>query len=208
MAYTKKQLDELTNRFESYGEKQEANKGSAVKVRATERDLLVVAEGLRDLCTLAVQGNKDKLVEVFGGTCEHLGRILAVLEKVELTEMHADDQRWEGCKQEVFVVKQILDDLGSYKPWQGKSTDTFAYPSIPDTFCVGKSVAVDPSLEGGLVENMAKWSVSPSLPPGLSLQHTTGKIFGTPTEPADMAEYVITAATDDGGETTTAISFK
>jgi len=59
-----------------------------------------------------------------------------------------------------------------------------------------------PTVSGGAVKN---YDISPSLPVGLSINSTTGIISGTPTVPATVASYTVTA-TNTGGSTTFAVS--
>ena len=60
--------------------------------------------------------------------------------------------------------------------------------------------AASPTSSGGTV---TAWSVSPSLPAGLSLDTTTGEISGTPTAVTSSASYTITASNTGGSDTTT-----
>ena len=57
-----------------------------------------------------------------------------------------------------------------------------------------------PSVSGGAVTS---WSVSPSLPAGLSLDSSTGAISGTPTAVTSSAAYTVTASNTGGSDTTT-----
>ena len=54
---------------------------------------------------------------------------------------------------------------------------------------------------------MTSWSVSPSLPAGLSLDSSTGAISGTPTAITSSASYTITAS-NTGGSTTASITIE
>ena len=71
----------------------------------------------------------------------------------------------------------------------------------PSSFTLTKNTAmttVTPTVSGGPVTS---WSVSPSLPVGLSLDSSTGAISGTPTAITSSATYTVTA-TNSGGSTT------
>ena len=71
----------------------------------------------------------------------------------------------------------------------------------PNSFTLTKGTAmttVTPTSSGG---NVTSWSVSPSLPAGLSLDSSTGAISGTPTAVTSSATYTVTA-TNTGGSTT------
>ena len=57
---------------------------------------------------------------------------------------------------------------------------------------------VTPTANGGPV---TAWSVSPSLPAGLSIDSTTGAVSGTPTAVTSSATYTVTAS-NTGGSTT------
>lgn len=197
MAYTKEQLEGYVNKFEKCSERQIANKHSPVKLRAAERDLLAVAEELRDLGIRAVKGNKDHLNEVYGGDCEHIGRMYVVFDAVELSDMHAGDQRWEGSRRQLDIIKQILEDLGSFKPWTvGKTKlEHLEYPEMPPRVSPGERLEVHPSLVGPFP---TYFRVQPLLPESLRVNVTTGVISGVLRSEVEHPErtYVITAGKD------------
>ena len=60
--------------------------------------------------------------------------------------------------------------------------------------------AVTPTSSGGAVTS---WSVSPSLPSGLSIDSSTGEISGTPTTVSSSSTYTVTASNSGGSATTT-----
>jgi Putative Ig domain len=77
------------------------------------------------------------------------------------------------------------------------------YFTNPATYPVGVAIAPNyPSSSGGAA---VSYSVSPTLPAGLSLDPTTGVITGTPTAATPTANYVVTA-TNSGGRTTESLS--
>ena len=57
-----------------------------------------------------------------------------------------------------------------------------------------------PTVNGGTITS---WSVSPSLPAGLSLDSSTGAISGTPSAVTSSANYTITATNTGGSDTAT-----
>ncbi|MDP1833109.1 MAG: beta-propeller fold lactonase family protein [Geothrix sp.] len=78
-----------------------------------------------------------------------------------------------------------------------------AYATNPAIYTVGTAIADNvPTHSGGAV---AAYSVSPVLPAGLSLHAGTGILSGTPTAPAAMALYTVTAS-NGAGSTTAALS--
>ena len=71
-----------------------------------------------------------------------------------------------------------------------------SYASPSSTYTVGTAIADNvPSHGGGQV---AAYSVNPALPAGLDLNASTGVISGTPTVPAAMATYTVTASNGAG----------
>jgi uncharacterized repeat protein (TIGR01451 family) len=75
------------------------------------------------------------------------------------------------------------------------------YATNPATYVVGTAIANNtPSSTGGAI---ASWSVSPSLPTGLSLSPTTGVVSGTPTTVTAAAGYVVTGTNVTGSSTVT-----
>ena len=73
----------------------------------------------------------------------------------------------------------------------------------PNSFTLTKGTQMTtttPTVNGGTITS---WSVSPSLPAGLSLDSSTGAISGTPTAVTSNASYTITATNTGGSDTTT-----
>jgi hypothetical protein len=66
----------------------------------------------------------------------------------------------------------------------------------------GTFTTMSPSNDGGAV---ASYSVAPALPPGVTINATTGVISGTPTQATAQAQYTVTA-TNATGSTTKAVT--
>lgn len=65
--------------------------------------------------------------------------------------------------------------------------------------CIGTAIeTMTPSSTGSAV---TAYAVSPTLPDGISLETSTGKITGTPTTEQDNTAYTITASNDAGSDT-------
>lgn len=80
---------------------------------------------------------------------------------------------------------------------------SLSYSASPMTFT--KTVAISsasPTVSGGTVTG---WSISPSLPSGLSFNTSTGVISGTPSVLSSQSSYTVTAS-NSGGETTCQVS--
>lgn len=116
---TVEQVDEQILRLERSVERQAAAASSVAAVRrvAAERDLLCTTEGVRDLLIVAVQGEKDHLDMIFGGSCERIGRLRFSLESVSFSEMQVADARWKDLRDIVETIEAVLKDLGTFKSW-------------------------------------------------------------------------------------------
>ena len=76
---------------------------------------------------------------------------------------------------------------------------TLAYSPNSFTLTMGTPMTtVTPTVNGGAITS---WSVSPSLPTGLTLDSVTGAISGTPTAITSSASYTITASNTGGSDT-------
>jgi len=82
----------------------------------------------------------------------------------------------------------------------GAGCPSITYSGSPFTFNQDVAISsITPSNSG----DSATWSISPSLPSGLSIDSSTGVISGTPTVTASSASYVITATNSCGSDTAT-----
>src|SRR6202161_2082741 len=89
----------------------------------------------------------------------------------------------------VFMGLSWLCDCGGHDP------GTLAPPALsyngsqPFPAVVGEAIALTPAVSGSI----DRYAVSPGLPPGLSLNGSTGVIFRTPTRATEAATFAITA---------------
>lgn len=208
MSYTAEQVDTLVVRLEKNVERQLATLDSAVKGRAAERDLLSTAEATRDLLLKAVKGEKEKLDQVFGGSCERIGRLRRCLDPPKFSDMHKKDPRWENLRSVIATVEAVLNDMGTFKPWvppEVKAPEKIYYRGFRRRMSPGRAVNMRPEVEGGEVQS---FEVSPSLPEGLELDAASGLIHGTlqPHKLVDEATYTITAK-NEAGEVQTELVF-
>jgi hypothetical protein len=82
----------------------------------------------------------------------------------------------------------------------GRSAPSISYS--PNTFSLTQGTAmntVTPSVTG----SVTSWSISPSLPSGLSLSSSTGAISGTPTALSSQTAYTVNASNSNGYDTAT-----
>eukprot|EP00928_Gymnodinium_smaydae_P080663 TRINITY_DN64315_c0_g1_i1.p1 TRINITY_DN64315_c0_g1~~TRINITY_DN64315_c0_g1_i1.p1 ORF type:complete len:1045 (+),score=246.64 TRINITY_DN64315_c0_g1_i1:64-3135(+) len=208
MAYTAEEVDEIIRNLELNTERQIATVGSHVKGVAAERDLLKSAEAARDLLVRAVAGEKEFLDQVFGGSCERIGRLHLPLNKISFSDMHANDQRWVGLRNGVETVEAVLKDLGTFKPWvppAAKAPEKIAFRGLRRRMSPGRRVNLRLEVEGG---EPAEFSVEPALPAALELSPETGCISGVLSAGQEFAEatYVVIAR-NAAGEARTEITF-
>ena len=94
MTYSFEDVQTLVRRFEKCAERVVVNRNAPVKFNAAQRDLLAAAEKIRDVCIEALRGDRDLLQEVFGGSCELIGRLLVVFDEMQAQNLEFKDQRW------------------------------------------------------------------------------------------------------------------
>ena len=101
----------------------------------------------------------------------------------------------------IFLGIAVGCDVGSSSPATPAPT-SLAYSANPAVYTKGVAIPTNSpsSAAGGAVDT---YSVSPSLPPGLSLNSSTGAISGTPTTVTALATYTVTAS-NSGGSTSVA----
>mmetsp|Transcript_17402 Transcript_17402/g.41247 ORF Transcript_17402/g.41247 Transcript_17402/m.41247 type:complete len:937 (-) Transcript_17402:65-2875(-) len=199
MSYTPEQVDKLIVQLEKNVQRQLDTVNSAVKGVAAERDLLSTAEAARDLLLKAVKGEKDYLDQVFGGSCERIGRLRRCLDPPQFSDMHKKDPRWQNLRAVIETVEAVLRDLGTFKPWEPPELEApkkVSY-SLRRRISPGRDLRIKPELEGGEVNS---FQVSPNLPEGLELDSATGIISGTLPlgKLVDEATYRVTAKNDSG----------
>jgi hypothetical protein len=78
----------------------------------------------------------------------------------------------------------------------------FSFRQSPVTLTKGTAASVLPEISGG---NAPNWSVAPALPAGLTLDASSGAIFGTPTTRTAATDYVV-SATNAGGTSSATVS--
>jgi hypothetical protein len=98
------------------------------------------------------------------------------------------------------ILSGTIAGCGGSSP-SGHPPTNLAYPQVTITATAGQPITTDTPTATGTVSS---YSVSPTLPAGLSLNTTTGAISGTPTVVATQAAYIITA-TNSAGDTTATI---
>ncbi|MEC7180713.1 MAG: putative Ig domain-containing protein, partial [Candidatus Thermoplasmatota archaeon] len=103
-----------------------------------------------------------------------------------------------------FGEEEVPAELASLPPapmsTSGRSAPSISYS--PNTFSLTQGTAmntVTPSVTG----TVTSWSISPSLPAGLTLSSTTGAISGTPTALSSQTAYTVNASNSNGYDTAT-----
>lgn len=193
MPFTAEQVDEVIAKFEKCAQRQSANKASEVKLRAAERDLLQAAEGVRDMLVQALKWDRAFLLEIFGGGCKRFHCLRQIIDSVELSEMHANDQRWKHLSDAMVTIEEVLKQLGMFRPFSRKtlSLEIVNYKGHRERFLPGARVSMKPVVVG----NLTGYSVEPDLPASLELNASSGDITGILKQGIEIAEtlYNITA---------------
>jgi hypothetical protein len=92
---------------------------------------------------------------------------------------------------------------GASSPPHTAAPTNLTYTTNPAVYAKGVAIANNsPTSKGGTA---VSYSVTPPLPAGLSLDHATGVISGTPTAASVQATYTVTA-TNSGGSTSVSLS--
>ncbi len=112
----------------------------------------------------------------------------------------------------IYLVKQVTNDKTSFCGLGNSSinnsnspsststqTPSISYSGAPFTFVALSSVG---SILPTIVGTFTSFSISPSLPSGLSFNSLTGEISGTPTFAFFSGSYVVTATGVSGAQTT------
>jgi len=196
--YSVEKVETLVDAFEKSCAKQNAVKGSVVKLRSSERDLLKNAEDSRDLFMDAVKGDKNILKDVFGGVgLQRFHRFRTAMETVEMSDMHASDKRWDGLRDAMDTIEEVLKQLGIWKPIMIEVAPSSLHYGAKPRFAPGEQVKVQPEFEGG---TPTMFSISPALPEGLEMSNTTGDITGELKPGVEVKEqkYTITASNNTG----------
>ena len=104
-----------------------------------------------------------------------------------------------GCLALASLVACGGGNSGSSGSTATQAPSSLAYPDNPAVCTKGIAIPNDaPTNSGGKVTS---YSVSPSLPAGLSLNASTGVISGTPTTLSAVASYTVTASNSSGSTT-------
>ena len=100
-----------------------------------------------------------------------------------------------------LLIITVLSGCGSTDPVaENPPPSGLTYSVNPAVYTVGTAIPSNtPSSSGGAV---LRYSVSPPLPAGLSLDSSTGVISGTPTSVAPATAYVVTASNSVGSAST------
>ena len=82
----------------------------------------------------------------------------------------------------------------------GRSAPTISYSPSTFNLVIDTAMSVQTPTVSGTVTS---WSISPSLPSGLTLSNTDGSISGTPTVTSTSTTYTVTASNSAGSDTAT-----
>eukprot|EP00927_Polykrikos_kofoidii_P043496 TRINITY_DN37563_c2_g3_i1.p1 TRINITY_DN37563_c2_g3~~TRINITY_DN37563_c2_g3_i1.p1 ORF type:complete len:1164 (+),score=226.58 TRINITY_DN37563_c2_g3_i1:83-3493(+) len=198
---TQEGLKELVVKLEKCVHRQVASKGSQVKARSAERDLLAAAESVRDFCIQGMKGKKEALQEAFGTKGDDdLSHMYEVLDSIDLASINSDTHILEDCRKQLDSVKKVLEDIGSLKPMRFvKPLPVCSYEGVNKRYGPGERVMFVPTL-GSQALTMTFSSVTPKLPGGLRLNSSSGVISGQlrSSQEIDETTYVVEVSNVNG----------
>jgi hypothetical protein len=195
----------LIESFEKCGSDLVKYKSAAVKRNAAIRELMKVSVDVAELCDGAVrdgsEGGREHLVQVWGGTCEKICRLLIVLAEIdpELPEEYASKGQWQRCHHNIETIKKVLEDLGKFKLWNpqlGAQPPSNLRYATKNRFSPSEKLNIMPEFDGG---DPSEFSIDKPLPDGLKFDTRTGCITGRSTQ-GEVPEtvYTVTAKNDRG----------
>jgi hypothetical protein len=86
-------IDVLLEAMEQGVKKVDGSQGSRVKLQRAEKELLQHFGQARDMLESSLKHNRSRLQQDFGGPCDHIARLHAVLDAANLSPTSADDPR-------------------------------------------------------------------------------------------------------------------
>lgn len=189
-------IDPVIDKMEKSLEKIELFQNKRAKLPGAELDLLKQLEDSRDLmqeCLKKSSNDRSQLEEVFGGDCIRIRRIIAalsVLDERPLSDMNKNDQRLKGAHDACDSVIKVLEDMGYGWILRSRVTygDDSGAPFKGNAFTVGTPIKPIKPQSG----DFSKFELDKKLPPGLSMNPSTGEISGTPTAECPTTEYSVT----------------
>ncbi|CAE7572198.1 unnamed protein product [Symbiodinium microadriaticum] len=199
MSYTRAETEDLLVRLERSLQRH-ADATVGVRRKAAETEVLKELGAARDLLSKAARGDRALLEDIFGGSCEYFWRYQNALDRVQLSEEHAQDPRLGELRAGLQTAKSVLQDVGSFKVWLLEMTapTELSYEGL-GTWPV-ESVNMEPVLQG-CNKATVRFLATPSLPSCLKLDRTSGEISGAVQEPEDDAwaqPYTIIASNAAG----------
>merc|ERR1719362_1186328 len=105
-------VDRLLSRLAAAYKRVSDAQGRSVALPSAELELLSILGQLRDAFLKSLYGDREVLMELFGGTCHRVAYVRAIVNSVVLSAMTASDQRLRGCIGACASVEQVLVDMG------------------------------------------------------------------------------------------------
>lgn len=201
--YTADEVDEVLTELERRFELAQTllQRGAKVRLAAAERDVLAIAETMRDLLEIAAGGSKELLADVFGGDCERFHRVRRVLNAMTFTDVgNKTDQRWEQMAEVVDILEELLKHHCIWRPPKNGPPERIEYRGWAEALEPGRPVHFLPTVFGDVALSTLRWSVKPILPQFLTLDVKTGEIGGRPKSnvPIPLSRFVIVAENHAG----------
>eukprot|EP00929_Paragymnodinium_shiwhaense_P063046 TRINITY_DN31524_c0_g2_i1.p1 TRINITY_DN31524_c0_g2~~TRINITY_DN31524_c0_g2_i1.p1 ORF type:complete len:939 (-),score=298.66 TRINITY_DN31524_c0_g2_i1:344-3160(-) len=167
--------DHIVAKIEAAMQKKEAAGQNRIKAMKAENDILLHVGKMRDFLQNSMVDREDrdrkKLLDIFGGDCQRVAHLHAVLEAITLSDMHKNDRRIVECRRACETVESVVIQKGlkaklaeaikqqksPLRPWEGKKGNgAAAEDSAPATAPVAGSAAAMASQDRpGVVPSVA-----------------------------------------------------
>jgi len=111
---TEEKFDRILQRLEADFNGMANNRTSLVKLSVFETSFMTGMENARDfiISLLHRDNTRQRLIQIFGGTCVRTARLQNLIEVVEFSDMYKNDQRHPLCQKAIRSLVQVLEDLG------------------------------------------------------------------------------------------------
>lgn len=164
--YTAEQADVLAAALEAVVDEMRvvAKSESSVRLSAVEYKFIHVAKQCRDICALAVRGDKRYLQEIFSpNDCARVGRMHHACQLVQNCYLFVTAELKEELLASIASVEQVLRDSGSFKSWQPPAD----FPALDQAF-----IAEEGELDSSVVDWAASDRTAPPSPSSALMPQT------------------------------------
>lgn len=138
-------MDKIMTTIETNLVKLKAANPGAVSAIKAETNILVNLEKARDNMMTSIQDTDDKdrkkLLDTWGGDCNRIARLRAMLEAVELTERNKNDKRLPNCLSACEIIERLLREKKLAKKLEEAQEENMPWRPPPPKAAAPESAA-------------------------------------------------------------------